>query len=275
MISFFGSPEVQAAIINSLTTVIVGVAGLGVLFWRLRQEAKLVIDENKSIEGMKLKLKIYEEEVIKTVERFEDAEVALLGFVRQFVSDVTNYLRQTQSGFPSSPPAARIPTLIKLKSEFDRAAAEVISFTEKWFVIDPRIVVFRTAINAATHDATHAYAAYFECVMPRMPTDLANGLHWAKPDNDALNAINSVSDTLLDRLQTVGATVYDFEVEMQTVLVGPLFGRAVPARQPLDPRHVVVSLREHKALERHFEENTAWGRHKRKIEAGVRDSLPK
>ena len=266
-------PAIKAAIIGSLTTVVGGVIGFGVLIWRLRREAQHAIDANKSAEAMKLKLKIYEQEVVKTVELAIDAEVTLAGFVRRFVSDLTIHKTLTDAELPATPPVARVPTLIELKGVFDRAAIEIITFTERWFVIDPRFEVFRIAINAALHDVNSEYAPYIDIVMRRIPVELSTGLHWTAPSNDQFDAISIASNALIDRLGTMTAYISDFRAEMQNVLIGPLFGHSVPRRQPIDPRRVVVSLDNDALLMRHFQEDTAWGRTTKQTEAQVRAGL--
>jgi len=266
-------PAVKAAIVTSLTTAIAGVIGFVILIWRLRREAQRAIDEIKSTEAMKLKLKIYEREVIKTVDLITDAGTALSGFARRFTSDLTIHKRGTEAGLPTIPPVARAPVLMELKASFDRAAIEIVAFTERWSVIDPRFEVFRIAINAALYDVNAEYAPYFDLVIRGMPMDLPAGLRWAPPTNEVLGAINATSDALLGRLVTMIAYTSDFLSEMQNTLVGPLFGNTSSRRQPIDPQHVVISLDNEAWLTRHFLENTAWGRTSGETEARIRAGL--
>jgi len=263
-------PDIRAAIIGSLTTVIAGAFGLLILIWRLRREAQIAIDENKQSEAMKLKLKVYETEVLPTTELLIDAEVALAGYVRRFVSDLNVF---GMLGANSPTPAARIPTLIELKAKFDRAAVAIVTFTERWFVIDPRFEIFRIAMNAGLHDVREDHAAYFDMVMRLTPVDLPNGVHWDRPSAEQVQAIVAASDKLLDRLGTITAYASDFQAEMQNVLIGPLFGHTVPQRQPIDPKHVVIRLENDALLMRHFQEDTAWGRLTKQTEQNVRDAL--
>ncbi len=268
------SPAILAAIIGSLTTVVTGVVGLGVLIWRLRKEAQLAIDENKSSEAMKLKLKIYEEEVVKVVDRLEDAQASLSAFIQTFATELDTRVQGIRAGVPASMPAARVPVLIDLKTAFDRAATEIVSFTERWLVIDPRFEIFRSAINAASHDVNASYGAYFNLAISRMPMELsAGGIHWHQPTATDVQTINAISAPLRDRLSTLIAYASDFQNEMQNALVGPLFGNAVPARKPIDPRYIVITLKDHASLARRFEDNTDWGRAKKQAEDEVRERL--
>jgi len=170
-------------------------------------------------------------------------------------------------------PVARVPDLIGLKASFDREAIAIITFTERWLVVDPRFEVFRIAINAVMHDVREEWGAYFDLAMRNMPVELPAGLHWTVPGTDQLAAIEAASDRFIDRLGTLTAYSYDFQAEMQNVLIGPLFGNTVPRRQPIDPRHIVISLGNAMLLTRHFQEDTAWGRATKNIEARTRAAL--
>jgi hypothetical protein len=272
--SWYEHPEVRAAFVSAATTVLTGVAGFGVLLWRLRVEAQRAIDENKATEALKLKLKIYEQEVVPTVERVENARVALATFVRLFVVALRNYQTLARAGVPAATPTERVPDLIKLNTAFEAETVAIVTFTERWFVVDPRFEIFKIAINAALHDAREAWGAYYDGVMRAMPTDLPDRVHWNPPDSALIDAIEAVSDRFIDRLQEVTAYTYDFQAEMQNILVGPLFGNnTVPRRQPIDPRHVVISLENDALLTRYFREDTAWGQATRATEESVRASL--
>lgn len=271
--NWYDQPEVQAAFVGAATTMLTGVAGFGVLLWRLRVEAQRAIAENKAAEALKLKLKIYEQEVVPTVERVGDAQSALSTFVRLFVVALRNYQTLASAGVTAATPTERVPDLIKLNAAFDAATVAIITFTERWFVVDPRFEIFRIAINAASHDAREAWGAYYEGVMRSVPVDLPDRVHWNPPDSAMIDAIEAVSNRFVDRLGEVSAYAYDFQAEMQNILVGPLFGNVVPRRQPIDPRHVVISLENDALLTRYFREDTAWGRATRATEESVRAGL--
>ncbi len=273
-ITFFSSlnPAIQAAIIGSLTTVLTGLVGFGVLLWRLGREAQRAIDELKAAEAMRLKLRIYEQDVVKTVDKIVDAEVALSGVVRRFESDLTTYRTLTRASFPAVAPVARVPALIGLKSAFDLAAIGIVTFVEQWLVVDPRFSIFQTAINAASYDVTAAWGAYFDRAMRTMPIDLPAGPQWTPPDDAMAADVIAAGNALINRLQTVGAYATDFRTEMQSVLVGPLFGNVVARRQPIDPQYVVITLVDADTLARCFEESP-WGQNKKATEKRVRAEI--
>jgi hypothetical protein len=266
-------PAIQAAIIAASMTATTGVAGFGVLLWRLRVEAQRAIDASRNSEMMKLKLRIYENEVVPTVERTVDAEVALASFIRLFITALKTHKSLVDAGVPAATPVARVPELIRLKASFDRETIVIVTFTERWLIIDPRVEIFRIGINAALHDVREEWGAYFDVVMRAMPVELPTGLHWSPPTFEQLVGIEAASNELIDRLGSITAYAYDFQTEMQNILVGPLFGNIVPRRQPIDPRHVVISLENEALLTRYFQEDTAWGRSTNQIEENIRAAV--
>jgi len=262
-----------SALISTATTVVTGIAGFVVLLWRLRVEAQRAIDQMAAAEAMKLKLRIYEQEVVTIADGVIDAQVALSGFIRRFENELTNHRILSSHGMPATLPVARIPELMDLKSAFDQETVKIVTFTERWAIIDPRISIFRTAISAALHDVSASWGLYFQLALPAMPIDLPAGPHWVPPHDQAAREVIEAGKELIDHLTTVTAYAGDFRVELQSLLLGSLFGHPITKRQPIDPKYKVVSLDQVAALSDHFH-TTAWGTRQREIEEDVRRSLP-
>lgn len=260
---------VKAALIGSLTTVVGGFAAFCALIWRLRVEATRAVRELRTAEMMKLKLRIYEEEVIPVVNRIIDAEVALSGYLRCFEMELNSSRMNASRGVVSAAPVARTPELVRLKSAFDLAAVGIVIFVEQWQVVDPRLSIFQTAMNAAAHDVMVAWGAYFDQAMYVFPVDLPGKIFWATPIENVASAVIASGNALIERTSTVSAYAADFRSEMQSVLVGPLFGQSTTKRKPIDPRHRVISLADVEALTQHFEASP-WGQSKVATELRVR-----
>jgi len=221
---------------------------------------------------MKLKLRIYEEEVIEAVSKISDAEVTLSNYIRRFEMDLTTYNLLVRKGLRPVTPTARVPTLIDLYSSFTLATIDIVTFVETWLVVDPRLSIFQIAINVALHDAQTAWGAYFDCARSAMPLDSHTGIYWIPPEGESYAGAITAGNVLIDRLSTAGAYASDFRVEMQVLLIGPIFGNNVASRQPIDPRHLVITLSDAEALASKFEAS-AWGIKKKEIEDRVRDAL--
>jgi hypothetical protein len=194
---------------------------------------------------------------------------APLGVTPQLLSRVGRKTHIESVSYIGNPESRRGNTMLALFTGLDPA----VKAAERWQVIDLRLTIFRTAMNAAFFDVMQSYTKAFDLIMPWVPFDLPNGVRWTPPDSIKVAEIGSNLDQVIDRLGIVGAYAHDFRTEMQNALLGPLFGNQVPPRQPIDSRYVVITLKNDVLLAQYFEKDTAWGRNKGEIEASVRANL--
>lgn len=160
--------ETQAAIIGAAATLAVGVLGALAIVWQIGRQAHNAIRQNRHNETLKLKLKVYEE-IIATCRVASDAVVNLSSYVRLFHTNVVLYWQIAQQRVAPVIPDARVPRLIEKKTAADTAAVEIVSLTERWQIIDPRIQIFRVAVGAAIYDINATWQPYFNVALARMP----------------------------------------------------------------------------------------------------------
>lgn len=137
--------------------------------------------------------------------------------------------------------------------------------------IDPRILIFRTALNASLHDLSSLFfETFITSAAPAFPADDAAGktLAYRPPNVETAQALYEVAETVNNVLADVGAYCEDLLAELQNLLVGDLFGTTVEARQPTDPACKVIQLDNANELENWFLENTPWGEKIRSFEVG-------
>lgn len=263
------------AIIGAVATVLVGTLGALVVVWQIGQQARSAIDQNRLNEAQKLKLRVYED-VVRVCSDAATATGRLSTFIQSFQTMVGVWHDARAKGISLSPPKARVPELLKLNSKFSEANIELMLLTERWQVVDPRIDLFRHAINAALHDYREAQHPYLQFASRAMPMDHPNDptklLPWTAPDPIVTD---QMSVRLLEALQTCGSYLADIQVEMQNLLVGDLFGHRIAPRAPLDQKFVVVRLDAYDRLKNYFETESNWGQHSQRIFAEVRDRLAK
>jgi hypothetical protein len=198
--------------------------------------------------------------------------------LRSFASNIAICRSLSNNNLSFSIPKERVPILIKKKYLSDAKAIEVISRTERWQIIDTRIELFRTAINVAKHDIDNAWQPYFNLVLPVMPTEVPghperSTLPWTLPDDQTAKQIDKLGEALLDAVSNLQCHIYDFQLEMQNLLLGRLFKNKLLARKPIDPNLIVVQLNRHTELTEFFEKQSAWGKSKIRIENEVRNSI--
>ena len=239
-------------------------------------QAKAAIRQNAHNEGLKLKLSLYER-IIRTCNVASRAEVKLSSFVHGFSSSIETYKIIQRTKAVPSVPKVRFAQFIEFSAAMYSGAIQMISIIERWQILDPRMVVFQTAINVALHDTREAEAAYVRDCASLMPSEMASQpgtlFPWSPPNSEQEELLRIRTEDLLDALMKLGNVIYDFTVEMQNSLLGDLFQNRIPARTPVDPRFIVVTLDNHAHLASYFEKETAWGKVKSDTEKRVRENL--
>ena len=212
-------PQVQAAVIGALTTVSSAIIGLYVVFWQIGRQARNAIGQNRHNETLKLKLKIYEE-IVAISRDSSDAEIALSSFVRGFQTDIFLSRQMILSSLPSLIPKARAPVLLEKKSTLGSQTIKIISVTERWQIIDPRIEIFRTAINVANYDIDAAFQAYFSAAIRLMPHEMPSGhpqqgtvIPWSPPNDQVSQQFERVGQDVINALMNLVRTSAIFRLK--------------------------------------------------------------
>ena len=228
--------------------------------------------ESQRSEALKLKLQIYEG-ILKTCESASNAIVELTGYVRSLVQGLAFDLAHQAVGVSVHPPAGGYDKLSELRTSVSSAAIAVVTTVEQWSIVDIRMTVFQTAINVALYDFGNAFQEYVPRAAPYMQAPGGTD-RWRTPTEAAVADVKRVSERVTDTSETLLGYVHDFQIEMQNLLVGDLFGNRVPPRSPLDPRHRVITLDRHEELQRYFETETAWGHSRQQTTESVLGDLP-
>lgn len=268
-------PSIQAALIGAAATITAATMGALVVARQIRKQAANAIRQNSHNESLKLKMKVYEE-IIGVVQKCQDATSALSTFIRLFSISVQKARLQIAIGQTVMLPNERFLALMELQKAFSSSAIDMVFLTERWQIIDPRIEIFRTAFNATMHDVREASTAYEGVATYLMPVDRPDGLGvfpWSPPADPQFALLENASKALIETVELLGSFAYDFQNEMQNLLVGELFGNQISSRIPIDPRQPVVRLENHTMLDAYFNKDTPWGRNRTKIEAEVRESF--
>ena len=269
--------EIQVAAVAALTTVGTATVGAYLVVWQIGKQARNAIQQNRHNEALKLKLEVYKN-ITEICRDASVAETRLSSYVRQFEIDVALFRQMHSDGLSWSIPKARASTFLEKKRNLDEKTIELISITEKWQIIDPRIAIFRTAVNVAVHDIQTAFNEYFQVAMRIMPAELTaqpqqgSLFPWHPPNDQSAERLKRLGENLQQALMDLSSYIYDIEVEMQNLLLGELFENKVPARKPIDATLTVLRIDKYEELTAYFENETAWGRNKARTESEVRAS---
>jgi hypothetical protein len=154
--------------------------------------------------------------------------------------------------------------LLSLNAVFGEASGKLLSAVERWEIIDRRLEIFRLGFSADLHEVRDAFFAYYSAVLPMFPMerDKASGelFPWSPPSEQRLTEVEQLGDKLMDCLGDYGGHVYDFQIEMQNLLLGELFKPPLSPRVPLDPKVVVIRLDHFERLQVYFQQETRLGK---------------
>jgi hypothetical protein len=229
-------------------TLIAATVSALVVVHQIGRQARNALKQSRHNEALKLKLEIYKD-IIGITRDASNAISDLSSFARNFPMNLS-FAQQTQAKTGNfAVPSAHPSHLIEKKSELYSTHIKMIAITETWKIVDNRIDVFRTAINSALYDIDEAYRLFFDAALPLMNLG-GSGAPWTPPSAETIQQIGALGNSLIDTLMTLQSYIFDFQSEMQTLLVGELFGRTVRPRAPIDPESVVVQLDRHDELSR-------------------------
>ncbi len=182
---------------------------------------------------------------------------------------VTNGFRTTTDNF------------MKLYDDTTRAAIDVIFVIEKYEIIQPEIKIFQTAINVALDDMREHYLEILREIMTFLPSviidDKGHSRMIAKqfPSVQQMNNFKKTYEVFEEALSHLSNWLYDFRIEIQNLLLGNLFNNKVPYRKPRDKKWLVITTEKEnvKKLNYYFENETNFGRNKKRAEDDTKDGV--
>ncbi len=266
--SGFGA-ETKAALIGAMSTVGVGIIGFGGLILQMKSQGRQSRNSVEENERRRLKAAMYEDAVIVCRE-LADTSIELANALRMMMLQVEYAAQAHPNGQPYDLPSARFPTLSEKYTQFTDAALKFIFLVENRQVVDPKILIFRTAMTVVLHDTSKLMNSDFVAnVMTWIPAQLPNGttFPYTPPTVQHAAVIKRLSEAFISSLDDAVMYTEDFLVELQNHLLGDLFGKKVSHRKPLDPTKKVITFQQADDLEQWFRTSTDWGREMARIEA--------
>jgi hypothetical protein len=235
----------------------------------LRSQGRQSRDAVAENERRRLKAAMYED-AVTICRALADNAIDLANTLRIMAIQLEFAAQAHPNGQPYDLPSARYPILLEKYASFCDAALKFIFLVEDRRVVDPRILVFRTAMNVVLHDTRRLmHSEFAEKVMPSIPAQLPDGgvFPYTPPTIQHAAVVKQLCGAFVAALDDAVMYTEDFLVELQNLLLGDLFAKRVAHRKPLDPAKKVITFQHSDELERWFETSTDWGREMARIEA--------
>jgi hypothetical protein len=274
--SGFGS-ETKAALIGAVSTCLVGTAGFGSLILQIKSQGKQSREAVAENERRRLKTAMYEDGVLNC-RQLADTAIELSTKLRMMMMQLEVTARAASANLAFDLPSARLPAIAELYAHFSDAVLSFIFLVENRRIVDPRILVFRTAMNAILYDTREIMFSKFVIhLMPVLPVEGPDGgvFSYTAPSVEAADVVKALSEAFINSLDDAVAYTDDFLVELQNHLLGDLFNAKVIHRIPLDPDKKVISFKDAEQLGKWFETSTEWGKANARVlaETAVRFKL--
>jgi len=272
------SAELQAALVGASATAGAAIFGILAIIAQIRSQGRQSRAAIAETERRKINAALYEDAVL-ICRGLADASIELSTKLYTMNMEIEVAAQGEAAALTYNFPTTRFPMLITLYGNFTDAALKFIFLIENRRIVDPRILVFRTAMSTVLHDSRKLMFSDFVLhVMPSLPTDMLDGgiSPYKAPSIEGAKVIRAYGDRLIRAVDDAVAYTEDFLTEMQNVLLGDLYGNHLEPRRPLDPAQHAVSLDRASELEAWFRNNTAWGIETARAEAETRQRfLPK
>jgi len=267
--------ETKSALIGAVATLLAAVGGFGGLILQVRSQGKqnrASVEEN---ERRRLKAQMYEESVTVCNE-LSDRVVDYCNKLRVAGSQIQLAAKVGELAASSMSPDCSFESIRKSYGDCYEAAVRFVVLVERRRIIDPRMTVFRTVMNATLHDMRQNFeqrlvrSAWH--ILPSFAPDGRQNRYQPLSEVEAKKA-DAEFHFIADQVSNLGCHLDDFLIEMQNHLLGDLFGHKVPHRVPIDPKYRVITLADAEEIEQHIIAQSAWGKMATDIEAKMRAGL--
>lgn len=264
--------ETKGALVGATATLFAAFAGFGAVIWQIRSQGRQARAAILETERRKLKAGLYED-AVSVCRSVADSAIELSTQLRTMAMHIEVASRAEAVGLGFNVPTTRFQSLTSYYAAFSDAALRFIFLIENRRIVDPRIIVFRTAMSTVLHDTRDLmYSKFVIHVMPALPIEGADGAlyPYQPPAIESAVAIKDLADRFIAALDNAIMYTEDFIVEMQNKLLGDLFQTEIAHRLPIDAAKRVVRLDQADELESWFRRETSWGKECDRVESETR-----
>ena len=255
------APEIQAAFVGAGATVGAALFGVLAVIGQIRSQGRQSREAIAESERRKINASLYED-AVAICRNLADASIELSIKLHTMNMEIEVAARAEADSKAYNLPSARFPSLSLLYGGFTDAALRFIFLIENRRIVDPRVLIFRTAMSVVLHNSHQLmFSDFVAHVMPALPTDKPDGgvFPYTAPSVEEAESVKRYSSRLIATVDDATSYAEDFLTEMQNALLGDLYKNRLLPRQPIDPRRKAITLEQSKDLEAWFRANTSWG----------------
>lgn len=250
-------------------------SGVFVLSLQIYLQHKSSLNLQRKNYKQKTQIQLYNE-IAKNISDATEKNITIQTKIRSVVSSLRMYLYSVERGNKDYEIYSRSSEIENCHYESLGAVVELMGKIEQYLIINPNFAIFITAFSSIHHDLMESFQPLSIMLMENLPIDVPKEKQQQlqvavlrmniKKEN--IDKIEYLSDIYLDNLLTASCYVFDLSREAQNLLLGEVFKNKVPARKPIVSKYKVINTEPNniKSLEKYFNEETSWGKEKKKYE---------
>lgn len=264
----------QQVVIPAAVSFFSTVIGVAVVVFQLRRQARNAIAQTRKNEELKRKVEIFER-LTDSIREAQDKIAAHTGYMRNFVDHlkILGFIKEA-SGTVSAP-SVTVQEYQRLSSDALQAVSKVTRKINNWQIIEPKLDVFQDCFGMVL-DEIHRMPGRADSLViyETMPLE-ERAAEWRLPSPDAQERLARRINQESREFDRLSCWLGDLQVELQLLLLGELFEKEVPRRDPPDPDFFCIRLDKYSEIKERLDGST-WGAEviEREAEAWDRFSRP-
>lgn len=242
----------QPAYLSAFTSISLFVLGFltiaGTAWANRRNTLKAARDQQK--------LEIYKA-VLKDIDAASDAQLEASNYVRTTVGMLRIQAEMLKTN-PVWPPVRERTAAFEARHYKQLSQLGALhQFVEQWAIVDQRLEVFakafgyqRNAVMRAGLELSEVFRSVLPVDVPGQPDKI---FAYSPPQQRFIDLAAEMAEKYHYESGLLGAYISDFNVELQPLLLGHLFGRRIVRRDAPDPTQFTIRLDRYRQIVRHFE----------------------
>jgi hypothetical protein len=268
--------------LGDLITVVGLILGSLIVVYQLGKQHKNELTIQKENYREQLRIEIYQE-FSKLIRLADEKNINSKIYVFNMRMFIDTYHDQKNRGIPTPPLNYRVMVFFERHFATLNAAHDLIELIERYYIVDPRLNIFKTAFIVAHHDMLNNFMPLHHFLFDILPIEISRPdgsselVNVINPSDDQIAELKKLIDAYTDASENLACYTHDLNVELQNTLLNSLFQNKAPRRVPLDPKAKVISTdpMESKMLQQYFEEETDWGKKNKEAKEDVLIQLQK
>lgn len=213
----------------------------------------------------KINIEIFEK-LIGHIKAIESSGLDCVSALRAPNSDFISYLTWKEAGHDRQELLKNHrENIVKKYDKFSKDTLELIREIENNQYVSKSFKIYDMAIQSVSHDIRNYFYEYIENVCQYL--DIGDGsvrLIRKKINEKIFSDLKILFNDLEEYFDDLQCYIYDIKIELQNTLMKDIFNNTVDKRDPFNKeKYIVISIENNNdivRLEKHFLENTNWGK---------------